>query len=214
MRGRYCNARLAKLRGSVCKELMQCFTRDNITLDLINQAESMDLLDEFGEVVLGHAKEFHSVGDPYTADNNQCSFPPKYRLTVLDKDHTEELKRVYSSVYPQYSIVSSTSFPSTCRKHEYVVINDRKISSSSKNSPSYVMVKPVFPFPFSSIQPMACDPRPAQVLYFIMHSFQASHLDISTQSYVSHTFAICKWPLHHPEQHIIGKPSVVMPFCA
>ena len=42
---------------------------------------------EFGEVVLGHAKEFHSLTDTYTVHKNQCSFPPKYCLIVLDKYH-------------------------------------------------------------------------------------------------------------------------------
>ena len=42
---------------------------------------------EFGEVVLGHAKEFHSLADTYTVHNNLCSSPPKYCLTVLDKYH-------------------------------------------------------------------------------------------------------------------------------
>ena len=37
--------------------LMQRFARDNSTLDLISQARSMGLLEEFGEVVLGHAKQ-------------------------------------------------------------------------------------------------------------------------------------------------------------
>lgn len=37
-------------------KLMQWFMRDGTTLDLISQAESMDLVEEFGKVVLDHAK--------------------------------------------------------------------------------------------------------------------------------------------------------------
>ena len=40
---------------------MQRFTRDNTTLELINQTGSIALAEEFGEVVLGHAKEFYSI---------------------------------------------------------------------------------------------------------------------------------------------------------
>ena len=130
---------------------MQRFARDNSTLDLISQARSMDLLEE---VVLGHAKQFSSV-EPEIVDENCFTFPPRYCLILLDTHLTEELKRVYVGIYPQYSqflLESSEEFPLTCHKYEYVVINGRKVPSSSENCPSYAMAKAVSPFPSCSGQ--------------------------------------------------------------
>ena len=51
-------------------QLMQRFSKDNRTFDLISQAESKDLLEEFGEVVLGHAKQFYSLIESPIVDTN------------------------------------------------------------------------------------------------------------------------------------------------
>ena len=195
-------------------QLMQRFARDNSTLDLISQARSMDLLEEFGEVVLGHAKQFSSV-EPEIVDQNCLTFPPRYCLILLDTHLTEELKRVYVGIYPQYSqflLESSEEFPLTCRKYEYVVINGRKLPSSSQNCPSYAMAKAVSPFPSCSGQVMADDCRPIEVQYFIKHSFCVPEPAAgSNQSNCQHTFAICKWPQYHPEHQYMGKPVQI--FC-
>ena len=80
----------------------------------------------------------------------------------------DELKRVNVAKYPQYSeylLGSSENFPQTCQKYDYVLINDNKLSSSTQNSPSYVMAEPLFPFP----SPNQDNGTPIEVQYFIKH---------------------------------------------
>ena len=192
-------------------QLMQRFARDNSTLDLISQAGSMDLLEEFGEVVLGHAKKFSSV-EPENMDESSLTFPPRYCLSFLDTHLTEELRKVYVDIYPQYSQFfseRSEEFPHTCRKYEYVVINGRKLPSSSPNCPSYVMAKPVSPFPSCSGEVLMDDCRPTEVQYFIKHAFRVT--ESTAGSNHEHTFAICRWPRYHPEHQYMGKPVQI--FC-
>ena len=178
------------------------FKRHNRTLDIISQAESKDLLEEFGEVVLGHAKQFYSLIESPIVDTNCCTFPPKYSLSSLDTHLLDELKRVYVTKYPQYLeflLGSSENFPQTCQKYEYVLINDKKLLSSTQNSPSYVMAKPLFPFPSPLANQDNC--RPIKVRYFIKHTFQSPQSGISHD----HTFVICRWPQCHPKHEYMGK---------
>ena len=71
--------KLPKNNHAIETQLMQRFTRDSIMLELINQAESIPLAEEFSEIVLGHAKEFYSIAHhDYHENSNAFSFPPKY----------------------------------------------------------------------------------------------------------------------------------------
>lgn len=129
-------------------------------------------------------------------DTNCSSFPPRYSLSSLDAHLLEELKRVYVA-----NLGSSENFPRTCRKYEYVLINNKKLPSSTQNCPSYVMAKPLFPFP-SSNQLIMDNCRPTEVQYFIKHTFQSPQSGNSHD----HTFVICKWPQCHPNHDYMGKP--------
>ncbi len=184
-------------------QLMQRFKRDNCSLDLISQGNSKHLFEEFGEVVLGHAKHFYSIEEREILDENCFTFPPRYRLTLLDTSLIEELKRVYSSLYRHYSefFSGNNPFPETCRKYEYIQINGRKLPSSTEDHPTYVMAKPFFTFPSSP----GDDYRPTEVQYFIKHAFCLPDSDTSH----AHTFMICKWAQNHPQYQRMGKPMQI-----
>ena len=53
--------------------------------------------------------------------------------------------------------------------------------------------------------------RPVQIEYFIDHSFSIdSYAEASSSPHIlSHVFAVCKWPMHHPKRHSYGKPVEV-----
>lgn len=62
-----------------------------------------------------------------------------------------------------------------------------------------ILASPVFPFPGSDIQTF----RPAQIRYFIKHSFTLSEYP---EHCIFHVFAVVLWPQVHPKQHCMGKP--------
>ena len=194
-------------------QLMQRFVRDNTTLDLISQAESIDLVEEFGEVVLGHAKRFYSVAEHDFVNEKSFSFPPKHVLTHLDMSCCEELKRLYSTIYPLCSefLATSKNFPSICCKYEYVLINNKKLASSKKNAPSYAMAKPVAPFPSCSNISTNDGSRPIEIQYFIKHTLQVPQPPTATNppGHETHVFVIGKWLMYHPEHRCMGKPVQV-----
>ena len=151
--------------------------------------------------MLGHTKQFNSVIESPIVDTNCFTFPPKYSMSSLDTHMLDELKRVYVTKYPQYLeflLGSSENFPQTCRKYDYVLINDNKLSSSTQNYPSYVMAKPLFPFP----SPNQDNCRRIEVQCFIKHTVQSPQCGISHD----HTFVICRWPQCHPNHEYMGTP--------
>ena len=53
------------------------------------------------------------------------------------------------------------------------------------------------------------DPRPIKILFFVQHSWIVSVPNETETCHFSHTFAVCKWPQQHPNQHVMGKPLEV-----
>lgn len=66
------------------------------------------------------------------------------------------------------------------------------------------MPSPVFPFPSTNSEVQTV--RPAQIQYFIKHSFTHSG---HPEDCISHVFAVALWPQVHPKQHCMGKPVEV-----
>lgn len=86
-------------------------------------------------------------------------------------------------------------------KDEYVLINNKKLESSKKNTPSYVKAK-LF---LSSTN----DCRPIEVESFIKHTVQVPQSNGNPPKPTTHAFVICKWLKYHPEHHCIGKQAQV-----
>ena len=66
------------------------------------------------------------------------------------------------------------------------------------------MASPVFPFPSTSSEVQTV--CPAQIQYFIKHSFTLSG---HPEDCISHVFAVVLLPQVHPKQHCMGKPVEV-----
>ena len=198
---------------SIEQQLMKRFKRDNLHLECLHQANSMPLASEFGETVTSHALSFQSLLKcELTSEKHNFKYPTKYTLTVLCDDYFQILKQLYSIIYPSYSAVmidGSISLPSTCKKYHHIILNGKKVSSLSEgrsgNVP-YVLAK----LPTTSGNDIF-EVRPVQIEYFIDHSFSIdSYAEASSSPHIlSHVFAVCKWPMHHPKRHSYGKPVEV-----
>ena len=126
-------------------------------------------------------------------------------LTVLPDECIGVLNSVYSILHPDIQMLSE--LPTAVKKFSSVEVNGYKLSSMSEKKAShvpYVLASPVFPFPSTSSEVQTV--RPAQIQYFIKHSFTLSG---HPEDCISHVFAVVLWPQVHPKQHCMGKPVEV-----
>lgn len=194
---------------SIEMQLLRRFLRDNSHLGLLHalDSDSLALRDVFGSVVTQHAQRFSSstASDEITAEFIE---PPKSTLISLSATCVPVLKRIYATMYPAYQQAiedERTVFPSTVRKFKYIQIKGKKYSSVAEGVHSkgaHVLAKPFFPFVSTT-----SEVRVAEVLYFFRH---AINIPIASSSqHVSHLFAAVRWPMTHPQRHVMGKPVEV-----
>lgn len=115
------------------------------------------------------------------------------------------LKSVYSQLCPEIcDRIGSLVMPTTVRKFTYICMDGVKISSvSDKAANPYILATPVTPFPCHP----DIGPRPAEIQYFVRHSFEVSSAPNCV--HVTRTFAVARWPQIHPSKDSIGKPVQV-----
>jgi len=191
-------------------QLMARFLKDNMHLDLLHQVDSssIPLVEGFSECVLQHARNFSSLStgtSEGSCQSNVFSDPTKYTLTVLPSERMTVLKSVYSQLCPEIcDRIGSLVMPTTVRKFTYICMDGVKISSvSDKAANPYILATPVTPFP---CQP-DIGPRPAEIQYFVRHSFEVSSAPNCV--HVTRTFAVARWPQIHQSKDSIGKPVQV-----
>lgn len=193
-------------------QLMTRFVKDNFQLELLHQnsTEFLCLYDVFGPVISDVAKSFDSTKTTSTVTGTSATFiePPKYTLKVLHQACVDVLKLVYSKLYPEYeAMIRDNKFTvlSSVKRYSHLTMNGTKLSSMSDGLQAkvpYVLAKPVFPFHGST----EYDIRPAQIQYFVQHSFCPSTDCSSAIPYKTHSFAFVQWPEIHPHRHLMGKP--------
>lgn len=193
-------------------QLMNRFVKDNSQLELLHQADSMDLVDVFGPVVSDVARTFGTVTATATNTGIDVTYvePSKYVLAVLTQECIDVLKQVYCKLYPEYKemiLTNKISLNTTVKQFSSIDMNKKKLSSVKEGLQAkvpYVLAKPLFAFgatPSTSRDEL----RPAQIQYFIKHSLYLP----SNSSPTSHIFAVVHWPLEHPQRHVMGKPVEV-----
>ena len=185
-------------------QLMNRFVKDNSQLELLHMADSMHLCDIFGPAISDIAKSFTSTAATNTVLAETFVEPSKYTITVLNQDCTCVLKQIYCELFPECAAMitdNTLTVLSSAKQFSHILMNTKKLSSISDGLQAkvpYVLAKPVFPF-----RAITDDIRPAQIEYFIKHSFYTS------SCYESHIFAAVQWPQIHPQRYAMGKPVEV-----
>ena len=184
---------------SIDIQLIKCFLRDNIHLEMLATADRMPLADCFLPCVCRH---------PGTSNSETVSeflrLPPKSTLFFLDVDDQTQIKSTYLHLYPELAMITGDiQIPSTCKKYTNVLFKGKKLTSTSINgNVPYALARPL-PVSSDSIEP---EPRPVRILYYVQHNLIVPlQQEMSTTSY-SETFAVCEWLQEHPKCHVMGKP--------
>ncbi len=147
---------------SIELQLMRRFQRDNLHLQLINQARQWPDSDIF----LGLVAE-SDVNKNNTTDNVPCS---KYTRSCLTQEEVAVLQAVYCKLYPQHSHNPSLiSLSCTVKKFTYVIWNGKKINSEhNRNAKNcFAMASPVFDFTSSVPTEFEGTKRPVKISYFM-----------------------------------------------
>lgn len=183
---------------SIELQLIRRFQRDNIHLQLIDQAKQWPDADLF----LGLIAENVNQCDTSDTSTIPCS---RYTICCLAQEEISILKVLYSKLYPQYSQKFGNQIPisSIIKKFTYIVKNGKRIGSECNENAKncFITASPMFAFTTSAPTEFDGTTRPAKVSFFLQHT-----ITLPSSESKSHIFAYSSWPMVHPKRFEIGKP--------
>ena len=159
-------------------------------------------------------QQFQSISSSESRfENCSLQLPTKYTLTVLSDYQLKLLRKAYAYLHPSKSDIfldERFSLPSTCKKYNTIHSNGIALSSSDSSGGNPGKVPYAYAIPLTqanlSHRTEIC---PIKNRYFIQHAFHLLDPRSKEVFKFSHIFAVCKWPQHHPSQHVMGKPVEV-----
>ena len=109
-------------------QLIKCFVRDNIHLDMLTVAEHMPLAECFSQCVCGHPSNPKSCNYEECEIGELFKLPPKSTLFFLDSDDLTQLRHAYTCLYPELSTTTEDiQMPSTCKKYTHILFKGKKM---------------------------------------------------------------------------------------